>query len=155
MVDSIPPEALLADFPPPTVEVVERLRAIVRVAIPDVVERVRPGWRLIGYDAPVGRRTRYVAWIFPERVHVHLGFVQGVLIDERERRLEGRGEAKNARWLTWLPGAPIDADEVTTLVREAVRVTTLPREERFALAMAMAAAAETEAETEPETEAEG
>jgi hypothetical protein len=146
MVDSIPPEALLADFAPPTVDVVERLRSIMKVAIPGVVERVRPGWRLIGYDAPVGRRTRYVAWIFPERVHVHLGFVQGVLIDDREGRLEGRGEAKNARWLTWLPGEPIDAAEVEVLIREAVRVTTLPREERFALAMAMAAASEAEAE---------
>ena len=146
MVDSIPPEALLADFAPPTVDVVERLRSIMKVAIPGVVERVRPGWRLIGYDAPVGRRTRYVAWIFPERVHVHLGFVQGVLIDDREGRLEGRGEAKNARWLTWLPGEPIDAAEVEVLIREAVRVTTLPREERFALAMAMAAAGEAEAE---------
>ena len=148
MVDPIPPEALLANFAPPTIDVVERLRSIVKVAIPGVVERVRPGWRLIGYDAPVGRRTRYVAWIFPERVHVHLGFVQGVLIDDRERQLEGRGEAKNARWLTWLPGEPIDAPEVEALVREAVRVTTLPREERFALAMAMAMAAETETEGE-------
>ena len=146
MVDTIPPEALLADFAPPTVDVVERLRSVMKVAIPGVAERVRPGWRLIGYDAPVGRRTRYVAWIFPERVHVHLGFVQGVLIDDREGRLEGRGEAKNARWLTWLPGEPIDAAEVQVLIREAVRVTTLPREERFALAMAMAAAGEAEAE---------
>ena len=146
MVETIPPEALLADFAPPTVDVVERLRSIMKVAIPGVVERVRPGWRLIGYDAPVGRRTRYVAWIFPERVHVHLGFVQGVLIDDREGRLEGRGEAKNARWLTWLPGEPIDAAEVEVLIREAVRVTILPRDERFALAMAMAAASEAEAE---------
>ena len=76
--------------------------------------------------------------IFPERVHVHLGFVQGVLIQDPDRRLEGRGETKNARWLTWRPDEAIDADAVRALVREAVRVTTLPREERFALAMAMA-----------------
>jgi hypothetical protein len=145
MVDGIPPEALLADFAPPTVEVVERLRAVVKAAIPGIVERVRPGWRLIGYDAPLGRRTRYVAWILPERVHVHLGFVQGVLIDDRAGRLEGRGEAKNARWLTWLPGDEIDADEVTALIREAVRVTTLPRDERFALAMAIELAMSAEA----------
>ena len=138
MPDSFPPEALLADFSPPTVALVEELRQLVRDAIPGVAERVRPGWRLIGYDAPVERGTRYVAWIFPERVHVHLGLVQGVLIHDPDRRLEGRGETKNARWLTWRPGEPIDADEVRALVREAVRVTTMPREERFALAMAMA-----------------
>jgi hypothetical protein len=138
MPDTFPPEALLADFAPPTVALVEELRLLVRDAIPGVAERVRPGWRLIGYDAPVKRGTRYVAWIFPERVHVHLGFVQGVLIHDPDRRLEGRGETKNARWLTWRPGEAIDADEVRALVREAVRVTTMPREERFALAMAMA-----------------
>jgi hypothetical protein len=138
MPDPIPPEALLADFAPPTVQLAEDLRAIVSAAIPGVSERVRPGWRVIGYDAPIRRGTRYVAWIFPERVHVHLGFVQGVLIQDPDRRLEGRGEAKNARWLTWRPGEAIDAEEVMAFVREAVRVTTLPREERFALAMAMA-----------------
>jgi hypothetical protein len=138
MPDTFPPEALLADFAPPTVALVEELRSLVRDAIPGVAERVRPGWRLIGYDAPVRRGTRYVAWIFPERVHVHLGFVQGVLIQDPDRRLEGRGETKNARWLTWRPGEAIDADAVRAFVREAVRVTTLPREERFALAMAMA-----------------
>jgi hypothetical protein len=138
MPDPIPPEALLADFAPPTVQLAEDLRAIVSAAIPGVSERVRPGWRVIGYDAPIRRGTRYVAWIFPERVHVHLGFVQGVLIQDPDRRLEGRGEAKNARWLTWRPGEAIDAEEVMAFVREAVRVTTLPREERFALAMAVA-----------------
>ena len=138
MADTFPPEALLADFAPPTVALAEELRVLVRDAIPDVAERVRPGWRVIGYDAPVKRGTRYVAWIFPERMHVHLGFVQGVLIHDPDRRLEGRGETKNARWLTWRPGEAIDADEVRALVREAVRVTTLPREERFALAMALA-----------------
>jgi hypothetical protein len=138
MPDTFPPEALLADFAPPTVALVEELRALVRDAIPGVAERVRPGWRLIGYDAPVGRGTRYVAWIFPERVHVHLGFVQGVLIHDPCERLEGRGETKNARWLTWRPGEAIDAHAVRAFVQEAVRVTTLPRDERFALAMAMA-----------------
>jgi hypothetical protein len=138
MAQIFPPEALLADFAPPTVALAEELRTIVQAAIPGVVERVRPGWRLIGYDAPVRRGTRYVAWIFPERVHVHLGFVQGVLIHDPGARLEGRGETKNARWFTWRPGEAIDADEVRAYLREAVRVTTLPREERFALAMAMA-----------------
>ena len=76
--------------------------------------------------------------MFPERVHVHLGFVEGVLMHDPDRRLDGEGEAKKARWLTWPPGEAIDADEVTAFVREAVRVTTLPREERFALAMTFA-----------------
>ena len=138
MTDPIPPEAFLADFSPPIRELAERLRTIVVATLPDVVERVRPGWRLIGYDAPAGRRTTYFAWVFPERVHVHLGFVEGVLMDDAGHHLQGAGETKKARWLTWRPGDDIDADLVGTLVREGVRVAQLSRGERFALAMTMA-----------------
>ena len=138
MLDPIPPEALLADFAPPTVDA--RGGAPVDHEGRDPRRRRAGPPRLAADRLRRARRrgTRYVAWIFPERVHVHLGFVQGVLIHDPDRRLEGRGEAKNARWLTWRPGEPIDAEEVEALIREAVRVTTLPREERFALAMAMA-----------------
>lgn len=137
MTDPIPPEAFLADFSPPIRELAERLRAIVVATLPDVAERVRPGWRLIGYDAPVGRRSAYFAWIFPERVHVHLGFVEGALMDDADRRLQGAGETKKARWLTWRPGDEIDPDVVAVLVTEGARVAGLSRGERFARAMTM------------------
>ena len=107
---------------------------------------MRPGWRLIGYDLPVGRRARYFAWVFPERVHVHLGFVDGVLVEDPARRLGGEGETKKARWLTWAPGERHRRGRGRGFVRAGIRVTILPREERFALAMAMAAASEAEAE---------
>ena len=121
MPDPIPPEALLADFAPPIRALADELRAIVAATVPGVVERVRPGWRIIGFDAPVGRKTRYFAWVFPERVHVHLGFVEGVLMDDPDRRMDGEGETKKARWLTWTPGDSIDADEVAAFVREGAR----------------------------------
>ena len=38
------------------------------IAKPEGIERVRTGWRLIGYDLPVGRRTRYFAWVAPEPI---------------------------------------------------------------------------------------
>jgi hypothetical protein len=135
MPDSIPPEALLANFAPPIRDLAQRLREIVVATTPGVVERVRPGWRLIGYDVPVGRRVRYFAWVFPERVHVHLGFVDGVLVEDPDRRLGGEGETKKARWLTWAPGDDIDADEVAGFVRAGVMVATMSSAERYALAM--------------------
>ena len=137
MTDPIPPEAFLADFSPPIRELADRLRAIVVATVPDVAERVRPGWRLIGYDAPVGRRNAYFAWVFPERVHVHLGFVEGVLMDDVDRRLQGAGETKKARWLTWRPGDDIDPDVVAALLLEGARIARMSRGERFARAMTM------------------
>jgi hypothetical protein len=137
MRDSIPPDAFLADYADPIRGLAQRLRSIVRTTVPGVIERVRPGWRLIGYDAPAGRRSVYFAWVFPEAAHVHLGFVHGVLMDDPADRLEGRGITKRARWLTWGPGARIDEAEAAAFVRECLRVTTLSGGERFALAMSL------------------
>jgi hypothetical protein len=134
--DPIPPEALLAGFPVAIRDLGERLRASVLDAVPDAVERVRPGWRLVGYDAPAGRRTAFFGFIIPEREHIHLGFEHGVLMHDPDRRLLGRGITRRTRWLTFLPGDDVDAPALAPLIREAVRVARLPRDERFAAAMA-------------------
>ena len=97
---SLPPELLLADYPPPMAALAEGLRRIVRAAVPEALERVRSGWRIIGYDVSIGRRTAYFAWIMPERAHVHLGFPKGMLLDDPDEVLEGRGITKAARWFT-------------------------------------------------------
>ena len=108
----------------------ERLRTIVRRAVPDAVERVRPGWRLIGYDVPVGRRTSYFAYVAPESEHVHLGFEWGVLMADPRAVLIGEGITRQTRWLTFRPGDPVRASVIAPLVREAARVAVLPRSER-------------------------
>ena len=64
--DPIRPEIFLEGYPPGIRSAAERLCAVVREAVPDAIERVRPGWRLIGYDVPVGKRTRYFAFVAPE-----------------------------------------------------------------------------------------
>jgi hypothetical protein len=125
--DSIPVEAFLADHPPADVEIAERLRSIVMHAVPDAVERVRPGWRLIGYDLPVRRRGAMFAWVWLEPEHVHLGFPRGVQMDDPHGVLIGSGITKLARWLTYEPGDPIDDELAMGLVREAARVALIPR----------------------------
>ena len=132
--DPIPPEAFLASYPPPIRDAAERLRGILIDAVPDVIERVRPGWRLIGYDVPLGRRSKYFAWVMPEGVHVHLGFVNGVLMADPDGVMHGAGITKSARWLTYRRPDDVDAELVVPLVHEAVRVATLSRGERQLLA---------------------
>src|SRR5512142_2056802 len=104
MVEQVPPEALLADSPAELGRIGERLREIVRAVLPDVLERVRPGWRVIGYDLPVGRRTVFFAWILPQQEHIHLGFVHGVALADPQHLLQGQRGVKLARWTTFLPG---------------------------------------------------
>jgi len=130
--DLVPPEALLESYPEPMRDIAERLRAVVRRAVPDAIEAVRPGWRLIGYDIPAGRRTAYFAYVAPEHRNVHLGFEYGVLMDDPAGVLLGRGVTRQVRWLTFLPGDPLDRAVLEALVREAARVALMTRSERFA-----------------------
>ena len=128
--DDIPPEALLDDLPPPMRAIAERLREVVRMAVPDAIERVRVGWRLIGYDLPLGRKRAYFAFVAPETEHVHLGFEHGWAMRDPNRLLEGAGITKQVRWLKFFDADDIDVERYVELIREAARVAAMPRSER-------------------------
>ena len=102
---TIPPEALLAGYPGPIIDLAEGLRAVVRQAIPDRIEAV----------------------------HVHLGFPQGFLLDDPAGRLGGVGEAKRARWLTLEQGDEIPVLLYAAFVRQAARLARLSPSEREAI----------------------
>ena len=129
-IETIPPEAILADFPPPHRALAQRLREVVVAAVPEAIERVRPGWRLIGYDLPLKRHGVFFAWIWPEPEHVHLGFPHGTLMDDPKAELNGAGITKRARWLTYEPGDRVDERQAVRLVEEAARVALIPRSAR-------------------------
>jgi len=125
------PEELLAPYSPVRRETVEALRALVRRTLPEAIEAVRPGWRLIGYDVPVGRRTRYVAFVWPEPEHVHLGFEHGIFMDDPDGVLQG-AELRKVRFVTLTRPGEIPDAVLEGLVREAARVASMDRSQRFA-----------------------
>jgi hypothetical protein len=138
--EPIPPALFLDAFPGAIRAIGDRLRGLVAEAVPDAVERVRPGWHLIGYDAPrheaEGRgRSSYFAYIAPEQHHIHLGFEHGYLMRDPDRQLEGEGITRQVRWLTFVPGDDPDPVIAVLLLREARRVAVLTRAERFEAAM--------------------
>ena len=133
MIDSLPPELFLEGYPPGIRRAAERLRAVVKRAVPDAIERVRPGWRLIGYDVPVGRRSRYFAFVSPELEHAHLGFEYGVWMDDPDNLLRGAHlHLRKVRFVTYEPGDPIPEPALVEYTRDAARLATMSREERFA-----------------------
>jgi hypothetical protein len=133
-IEAMPPDFFLAGYTEDVRAAADRLRAVVKRAVPDVVERVRPGWRIIGYDLPIGRRSVYFAWVMPEPVHVHLGFVHGAFVDDPDRRLEGAHlRLVSTRFVTFELGDDIPEREMEELTRQAARIAVLSREERFAL----------------------
>jgi len=135
MPDALPPGAFLAGYPDGIREAAETLRAIVRRAVPDAVEGVRGGWRLIGYEVPVGRRSRYFAYVAPEPIHVHLGFEYGAWMDDPDGLLQGAHLGlRQVRFTTFTEGQPIPEAALERLTREAARVASLSRGERLARA---------------------
>lgn len=134
--EPLPPELFLESYPPGIREAAARLRAIVRLAVPDAIERVRPGWRLIGYDIPVGRRFRYFAWVAPEPIHVHLGFEVGTLMADPEGILQGAHlKLKKVRFLTFRAGDRIPEAKLVALTKQAARIATMSREERLSMVL--------------------
>jgi hypothetical protein len=107
-------------------DIAEELRGVVRTAVPEAVERVRTGWRLIGYDVPVGSRTRYFAFVAPEPEHVHLGFEYGAWMPDPDGLLLGAHlDLKKVRFVTLRPGDPIPTGTLVALTLEAAALAAL------------------------------
>ncbi|HEV8516150.1 MAG TPA: DUF1801 domain-containing protein [Candidatus Limnocylindrales bacterium] len=129
-------DLFLADFPDPIRESAETLRAIVNRTVPDAIERLRAGWRLIGYDVAAGRKSRYFGYVAPEPEHVHLGFEYGAWMADPDRLLEGAHLGlRKVRFLTFRPGEGISEAAVAALTREAVRMAAMSPAERASLAL--------------------
>jgi hypothetical protein len=122
----MPPDLFLAGYSPEIRELAEQLRAVVFDAAPEAIERVRIGWRIIGYDVPVGRRTRYFAFVGPEPEHVHLGFAYGIWMEDPDGMLRGAHlDLKKVRYVTYRPGDSIPTDALVAFTREAADLATL------------------------------
>ena len=126
--EPLPPEIFLSDYSPEIQVVANVLRSAVMTAVPDAIERVRSGWRLIGYDVPAGHRTRYFAFVVPEPGHVHLGFEYGIWMSDPEHLLHGAElKLRKVRYFTFEPGDPIPDDVVARYVEEAAGLAVLRR----------------------------
>jgi hypothetical protein len=122
---SIPPELFLSGYPPEIRDIAERLRGVVQEAVPEALERVRTGWRLIGYDVPAGRRT-YFAFVAPEPEHVHLGFQYGTWMADPDGLLQGAHlNLRKVRFVTYVPGDVIPRRALVRYTREAAALASL------------------------------
>ena len=124
--EPIPPELFLSGYPIEIRDIAERLRSLVREAVPEAIERVRTGWRLIGYDVPVGRKTRYFAFVAPEPKHVHLGFEYGAWMTDPDDLMQGAHlNLRKVRFVTYVPGDPIPAKALVRYTREAAALAAM------------------------------
>lgn len=78
-------------------------------AVPDVRMAPVPGWKLVGFRIPVGKKTAYFGYVAPQPGRVVVGFEYGVLLSDPQQLLSGTGSQvrqlilKDARALDALP----------------------------------------------------
>lgn len=82
-------EAILVECRPAVREVVDALRAVVQVAVPEAREVPYLRWRGIGYRHP---KAGYFCGIFPQADHVRLLFEFGILLPDPHGLLQGDGK---------------------------------------------------------------
>jgi hypothetical protein len=134
-------DEFLEFYPPGIVRQVATLRELVRRAVPSAVERLRPGWKLIGYDLPITKHGKYFAWIWPQVEHVHVGWEVGTLMSDPKGLLGGATLGlKRVRYLTYEPGQRIPARLVIDFTRDAARIASMSTSERQLLAASLATA---------------
>jgi hypothetical protein len=135
-------EQFLEFYPPRIARQAEVLRGLVLRAVPSAVERVRPGWKLIGYDLPLSKHGTYFCWIWPQLEHVHVGWEVGTLMNDPQRLLRGAHlHLKKVRYLTYEPTERIPSRVVMDFTRDAARIASMSRAERQLLAASLADAA--------------
>ena len=114
------PEQFLAVFPPDARELANQLRELIKQTIPNIIEAVYPGWKLIGYREQDGKRSRYFCFVAPFEGRVMLGFEYGVLMADAAGLLEGDG--KQVRYVTLRNDADLRPHELSALIAEAAMV---------------------------------
>ncbi len=105
-------EDFVAQLSPRVGGLIRAARAKIVKVVPGAVERLRPGWGLIGYNAPA-----YFAFIVPAEDHVKIGFERGVELWDPEALLEGTG--KQVRYVVIGSRRALQSAALTALLRQA------------------------------------
>lgn len=125
------PEQFLASYPEPLQKLAHALRQVVKTALPEVQEAVYPGWKLIGYRVPNGKKSSYVGFVAPQEGRVVLGFEHGHLMADPADLLVSGGQ--QVRIIPFRPGDEVRPQSLIPLIQEAARIACLSKEQKQAL----------------------
>lgn len=121
------PEHYLASFPPPIQRLAQRLRSLVKRALPDSTEQVKLGWKLIGLYVPGKAQPVHFGFIIPHTDYVTLGFTFGILVNDSEHLLLGaEDKLVRARYLIVRTARDIRPALFTAMLRQAAEAALLP-----------------------------
>jgi TfoX/Sxy family transcriptional regulator of competence genes len=109
-------QKLLADHVPAVRALAKAARATIKKVVPAATEKLRQGWKLLGFSAP-----RYFACVAPAADHVRLGFEHGVLLDDAWGILDA-SSGTQMRWLTIRKPADLKRIGVAALIAQAAEL---------------------------------
>jgi hypothetical protein len=117
------PAEFLRGYPKNLVDIVERLRDLVRSTFPDASEKVYTGWKLLGYRLPDGKKGRYFCCVVPQKKEndVLLGFQYGIVMHDPKHLMEGKGT--QVRFVRVKAKEQYTDSDLVWLIEEAARVT--------------------------------
>lgn len=121
----------LSQFPARIEQISLTLGILIKDTIPNLLERVYPGWRLIGYRQGTEKKSRYFCFVAPHADHVRLGFEYGAFLADPRGVLEGTGS--QVRHVSIRTCQEIEKLPLTSLLEEAAWLALLPKHELLLL----------------------
>jgi hypothetical protein len=118
-------EQFLSAYPTPVQRLAQLARQRIVGVVPEAKERVRTGWKLIGYNAPA-----YFAFIAPQQDHVRIGFEWGIALPDPTGLLEGSGS--QVRHVSIHAARALERPALAELLRAAAALRPPPRDRSLA-----------------------
>lgn len=110
------PEQFLSEFPETIQTLANRLRQLIKATIPQVGEKVYPGWKLLGYRLQQDKGA-YFCFIAPKSDAAYLGFEYGIMLSDPHHLLGGEG--KQVRHVCIKSEEDIQSEFIAQLIQEA------------------------------------
>lgn len=115
-------EEYLSSFPVAIQSHTNSLRKLIKQTVPGAIERVYPGWNLIGYRVLHGSKSFYFGFLAPFADRVVLGFEYGTMLSDPHGVLEGNGS--QVRQIVILTKTDMKNHILTPLILEAASIAT-------------------------------
>lgn len=112
------PEDILKDHRAQVQEIAQKLRQIIKDAVPDATEKAYPGWHGIGYRHP---KAGYFGCIYPMENKVSFAFEYGAFLPDPENLLiRPPTSSKQVRYVELHTLDDIREDELVALLHAAI-----------------------------------
>jgi hypothetical protein len=117
---AVSPEHILKDHDLQIRAIAEKLRTIIKNAVPNVTEKAYPGWHGIGY---IQKQAGYFCCIFPREDRVSLAFEYGAFLPDPDKLLIlPPTSSKRVRYADMYTGQDVREDEIVALLHAAIRL---------------------------------